>query len=157
MSNDSAYKPPAEQSPRCAEELAAQTLRAEALERQNRHLAGIHETTLTLTAWVAATQNSLFDELAATGAGLALEIIPAPPASQPESYLFGRFAVAVIVNKSNPLKQITLEQFAKVYSGEFTKWIQVEPALLAGQEIKAYCQPRDSNTNYIVERRVLNG
>ncbi len=49
MSNDSAYKPPAEQSPRCAEELAAQTLRAEALERQNRHLAGIHETTLTLT------------------------------------------------------------------------------------------------------------
>ncbi|OQA32491.1 MAG: Cyclic di-GMP phosphodiesterase response regulator RpfG [Betaproteobacteria bacterium ADurb.Bin341] len=49
MSNDSVCKVPEEQAPGCAKELAAQTLRAEALERQNHHLAGIHETTLILT------------------------------------------------------------------------------------------------------------
>jgi phosphate transport system substrate-binding protein len=44
---------------------------------------------------------------------------------EPVEFVVARDAIAVIVNPSNPVKQLTLQQLSDIYSGKYTNWSQV--------------------------------
>jgi phosphate transport system substrate-binding protein len=44
---------------------------------------------------------------------------------EPVEFVVARDAIAVIVNRHNPVEQLTLQQISAIYSGEITNWLQV--------------------------------
>jgi len=44
---------------------------------------------------------------------------------EPVEFVVARDAIAVIVNPSNPVSQLTLQQIADIYSGKITNWAEV--------------------------------
>ncbi len=43
----------------------------------------------------------------------------------PQEFLIARDAIAVIVNPSNPVTHLTLDQVSRIYTGEITNWLEV--------------------------------
>jgi phosphate transport system substrate-binding protein len=43
----------------------------------------------------------------------------------PVEFIVARDAIAVIVNKQNPITRLTLQQISDIYSGKFTNWSQL--------------------------------
>ncbi|MFC2065316.1 phosphate ABC transporter substrate-binding protein [Chloroflexota bacterium] len=43
----------------------------------------------------------------------------------PQEFIISRDAIAVIVNPTNPVSQLTLQQISDIYSGVYTNWSQV--------------------------------
>jgi hypothetical protein len=76
---------------------------------------------------------------------------------QPVKYEFGRYTVIVLVNKENPIKALSLNQLASIYTGTARKWSEVSPGLMPNTEIKANAQASHSNTNYILKKKCLGG
>ena len=66
----------------------------------------------------------------------------------------GLDAFVFIVNKSNPVKSLTVNQIQKIYTGEFTNWLQVG-GNNAG--IKVFTRPRNSGSEEIFRKLVMNG
>lgn len=60
--------------------------------------------------------------------------------------------VAVVINRSNPIKALTVEQIARVFSGEITNWKQLGGADLA---VSVYARDEQSGTWDTFKSRVL--
>lgn len=45
--------------------------------------------------------------------------------AQPVEFIVARDAIAIIVNKSNPVNELTLQQISDIYSGKLTNWSEV--------------------------------
>jgi phosphate transport system substrate-binding protein len=43
----------------------------------------------------------------------------------PMEFIVARDAIAIIVNHSNPIEQLTLQQISDIYSGKYTNWIEL--------------------------------
>src|SRR5262249_30755002 len=52
--------------------------------------------------------------------------------------------IAVIVNKSNPIQELRLQQIAQIFTGEFTEWSNVDKG--AHGEINVYARDDKSGT-----------
>lgn len=44
---------------------------------------------------------------------------------EPQEFVIARDAIAVVINPSNPVDQLTLQQISDIYSGKFNNWIEV--------------------------------
>lgn len=64
--------------------------------------------------------------------------------------------IAVIVNKSLPIDEISIETLKKIYTGEITYWSQVNPNL-PRQQIVVYSRNTASGTYEVFETKVLKG
>lgn len=53
------------------------------------------------------------------------EIALAPANSKPKEFVVGQDGIAVVVNNSNPLSELTMEQLRKIFTGEVKNWNQV--------------------------------
>jgi phosphate transport system substrate-binding protein len=71
---------------------------------------------------------------------------------KPIEFRVGTDALAVVVSKNNTfLNDLTLEQLAKIYTGEFKQWSDVDPSYPA-EAIQLYSPGTDSGTyDYFVE------
>jgi phosphate binding protein len=71
---------------------------------------------------------------------------------EPIEFRVGTDALAVVVSKQNDfLKELTLEQLAKIYTGEFKQWSDVDASYPA-EQIQLYSPGTDSGTyDYFVE------
>ena len=63
-------------------------------------------------------------------------------------------AFVFVVNKSNPVKSLTVDQIQKIYTGEITNWSQVGGN---NANIKAFTRPRNSGSEEIFRKLVMNG
>jgi phosphate binding protein len=71
---------------------------------------------------------------------------------EPIEFRVGTDALAIVVSKDNTfLNELTLEQLAQIYTGEFKQWSQVDPSYPA-ENIQLYSPGTDSGTyDYFVE------
>lgn len=76
---------------------------------------------------------------AAKSAGVEFEMVP-----------FGKEAFVFIVNKDNPLDNITIEQIQQVYSGKITDWSSL--GIEGLNDIVAYQRPKDSGSQTALEK-----
>jgi phosphate transport system substrate-binding protein len=57
---------------------------------------------------------------------------------EPTAVTIGLDGISVMVNKKNPVSELTLEQLRKIYTGEFTRWSEVggpdQPILVLSRE-----------------------
>lgn len=75
---------------------------------------------------IAALMNGTVDIANASRAIKPEEIADAESMGfTPEQLIIARDAIAVIVNPSNPVSQLTLQQISDIYSGVYTNWSQV--------------------------------
>ncbi len=63
-------------------------------------------------------------------------------------------AFVFVVNKSNPVKSLTVNQTRKIYTGEITNWSQVGGN---NATIKVFTRPRNSGSEEIFRKLVMNG
>lgn len=63
-------------------------------------------------------------------------------------------AFVFILNKSNPVKSLTVNQIQKIYTGEITNWLQVGGN---NASIKVFTRPRNSGSEEIFRKLVMNG
>ena len=63
-------------------------------------------------------------------------------------------AFVFVVNKSNPVKSLTVDQIQKIYTGEITNWLQVGGN---NASIKVFTRPRNSGSEEIFRKLVMNG
>jgi phosphate transport system substrate-binding protein len=63
-------------------------------------------------------------------------------------------AFVFVVNKSNPVKSLTVNQVQKIYTGEITNWSQVGGN---NASIKVFTRPRNSGSEEIFRKLVMNG
>jgi len=63
-------------------------------------------------------------------------------------------AFVFVVNKSNPVKSLTVNQTQKIYTGEITNWSQVGGN---NASIKVFTRPRNSGSEEIFRKLVMNG
>jgi hypothetical protein len=61
----------------------------------------------------------------------------------------------VVVNKRNPLRSISLEQFRAICTCEITSWGQVGADFLQRSDIVVEGQPNFRNAHYITKTRAL--
>ncbi len=71
---------------------------------------------------------------------------------KPVAHVIAKDAIAIIVNKNNPLKSISHRQLKEIYTGEITNWKEI-----GGPDMKIVPITRDSSsgTFEIFEKRVL--
>ena len=75
---------------------------------------------------IAALLNGTVDIANASRAIKAEEIADAEAKGfTPQQLIIARDAIAVIVNPTNPVSQLTLQQISDIYSGVYTNWSQV--------------------------------
>jgi phosphate transport system substrate-binding protein len=43
----------------------------------------------------------------------------------PVEFVVARDAIAIIINRNNPIQQLTLQQISDIYSGKYTNWLEV--------------------------------
>lgn len=73
----------------------------------------------------------------------------------PVEYVIARDAIAVIVNPSNPIKELTMEQIARIYRGEVNNWSE-----LGGEDRPIVRLSRETNSGthvYFLEEVVRLG
>jgi len=63
-------------------------------------------------------------------------------------------AFVFVVNKSNPVKSLTVEQVRKIYTGAITNWQQVGGK---NEKIKVFTRPRNSGSEEVLRTLVMNG
>ena len=63
-------------------------------------------------------------------------------------------AFVFVVNNSNPVKSLTVNQVQKIYTGEITNWSQVGGN---NASIKVFTRPRNSGSEEIFRKLVMNG
>lgn len=63
-------------------------------------------------------------------------------------------AFVFVVNKSNPVKALTVNQIRKIYTCEITNWLQVGGN---NASIKVFTRPRNSGSEEIFRKLVMNG
>jgi phosphate transport system substrate-binding protein len=68
-------------------------------------------------------------------------------------YPVARDAVAIVVNEANPITDLTMEQVAKVYVGDITKWSEL--GWKDGGDITVYCREVGSGTLDCFASKVL--
>jgi phosphate binding protein len=69
---------------------------------------------------------------------------------EPVEFFVGVDALSVVVNPENPVKGVTMEQLAAIYSGKITNWKEIDPAF--DVPIKLFSPGTDSGTfDYFVE------
>jgi phosphate transport system substrate-binding protein len=77
---------------------------------------------------------------------------------EPHEYMVGFDALAVYVNKSNPLNEITIDQLAEIYAegGKYTKWSQLGVKLPGGSdEIIRVSRQSNSGTYFYFREAIL--
>jgi phosphate transport system substrate-binding protein len=69
-----------------------------------------------------------------------------------QKFLIGKDAIGILVHKSNPVKVLSIEQLAGIFSGEITNWTQV-----GGKDIPidVYIVNPRSATRGVVQKKVL--
>jgi phosphate transport system substrate-binding protein len=79
---------------------------------------------------------------------------------EPKEIIVGYDALAIYVNKDNPLNEITLDQIAQIYAegGKITKWSEIGVTLpnSAGDEIVRVSRQSNSGTYEFLREHVLN-
>ncbi len=73
----------------------------------------------------------------------------------PQEFIIARDAIAVIVNPSNPVDHLTLDQLSKIYSGEINNWSEV-----GGEDRTIVRLSRETNSGthvYFLESVVRKG
>jgi phosphate binding protein len=69
---------------------------------------------------------------------------------EPVEFFVGVDALSVVINPENPVKGVTMEQLAAIYSGKITNWKEIDPAF--DVPIKLFSPGTDSGTfDYFVE------
>ncbi|MBN2021867.1 MAG: phosphate ABC transporter substrate-binding protein [Pirellulales bacterium] len=70
-----------------------------------------------------------------------------------KEFVVGRDGIAVVVNPANPIKELTVEQIRKIYTGAYEKWSQV-----GGPDEKIIVLSRESSSGTYVffQEHVLN-
>ena len=63
-------------------------------------------------------------------------------------------AFVFVVNKSNPVKTLTVSQIRKIYTGEITNWSQIGGK---NASIKVYTRPRNSGSEEVFRKLVMDG
>ena len=74
---------------------------------------------------------------------------------EPQEYVVAVDALAVIVNKSNPVSQLTIDQLSDIFSGRITNWKEV-----GGDDAAIILVSRESNSGthvYFLEQVVRKG
>jgi len=74
---------------------------------------------------------------------------------EPEEYVVARDAIAVIVNSSNPVDGLTLQQISDIYTGKITNWRE-----LGGEDRPIVLLSRESNSGtyiYFLEHVIRQG
>lgn len=74
--------------------------------------------------------------------------------SDAAEHVIGFDGVAIIVNRSNGVQQLTLDQVAGLFSGEISDWSQVGGT---PGPVHVYTRDKKSGTRKFVERKVLKG
>ena len=80
------------------------------------------------------------------------------PGKQPKEIMVGYDAMSIIVNKANPLNEISVEQLAEIYKdgGSVTKWSQLGIAAPGGQdEITRITRQNNSGTVHYFKEVVV--
>jgi len=79
---------------------------------------------------------------------------------EPKEFIVGYDALAIYVNKANPLNEITLEQIAQIYEegGSITKWIDLGVQIpgAANQDIVRVSRQSSSGTYEFLREHVLH-
>jgi phosphate transport system substrate-binding protein len=73
----------------------------------------------------------------------------------PQEFVIARDAIAIIVNPSNPINHLTLQQLSSIYKGEITNWQE-----LGGEDREIVCLSRETNSGthvYFLESVVRMG
>jgi phosphate transport system substrate-binding protein len=78
---------------------------------------------------------------------------------EPREHMVGYDALAVYVNKDNPLEQITLEQLAEIYGegGKVTKWSQIGVKLPGGNDEIIRVSRQSNSGTYAYFREAVLG
>ena len=63
-------------------------------------------------------------------------------------------AFVFVVNKSNPVKSLTVEQIQKIYTGEITNWSEVGGN---NADMTVFSRPRNSGSEEVMREIVMNG
>lgn len=74
---------------------------------------------------------------------------------EPKQYIVAQDAIAVIVNRENPVDALTMEQISAIYRGEYTNWSE-----LGGEDRPIVCLSRETNSGthvYFLETVVRLG
>lgn len=74
---------------------------------------------------------------------------------EPKEFVVARDAIAVVVNPSNPVSELTLQQISHIYTGRITNWREV-----GGQDRPIVLLSRESNSGtyvYVLENVIRMG
>ena len=71
----------------------------------------------------------------------------------PEEIVVARDGIAVVVNRKNPVNELTLEQLAQIFTGRVTRWSAVGGT---DEEIVVLSRESSSGTYVFFQERVLN-
>lgn len=90
---------------------------------------------------IAALANNTVD-IANASRAIKPEEVEAMPADQkPVEFVVARDAIAVIVNPSNPVNELTLQQISDIYSGKIDNWKDV-----GGEDLQIVRLSRETNS-----------
>lgn len=90
---------------------------------------------------IAALANNTVD-IANASRAIKPEEVEAMPADQkPVEFIVARDAIAVIVNPSNPVNELTLQQISDIYSGKIDNWKDV-----GGEDLQIVRLSRETNS-----------
>jgi phosphate transport system substrate-binding protein len=105
---------------------------------------------------IAAMINGTVDIANASRAMKAVEVDAAQANGiSPIEFVVARDAIAVVVNPSNPVDQLTIEQISDIYTNEITNWSQV-----GGSDLPIVLLSRESNSGtyvYFLENVIRKG
>jgi phosphate transport system substrate-binding protein len=90
---------------------------------------------------IAALANNTVDIANASRAIKPEEEEAMPPDQKPVEFVVARDAIAVIVNPSNPVKELTLQQISDIYSGKINNWKDV-----GGEDLQIVRLSRETNS-----------
>jgi phosphate transport system substrate-binding protein len=94
---------------------------------------------------IILTHRSISSDEKAHADSAGIKLIETPVAS--DAFVF-------VVNKSNPVKSLTVSQIQKIYTGEITNWSQVGGK---NSSIKVFTRPRNSGSEEVLRTMVMNG
>ncbi len=86
--------------------------------------------------------------------GVAREVKPEILAKNVEKFLIGRDAIAILVNASNPVSELSMAQLKGIFTGKITNWNEVGGNDLA---INVYIVNPQSATRKVFAKTVLGG
>jgi len=84
--------------------------------------------------------------------GMSSRVLTAAELTELTAYTVALDAIAIIVHPSNPVKELTMDQVAKIFSGEYTNWNQV-----GGNNAPILVQTRETGSGTLDALQALLG